>query len=174
VDGKSAVSASSTVSRAAGRLVATASAGPDKGRIPGKFLAGVALTEPFAGNVAVADNQTGAPISLTSAPGIGSLTASCVDQSNAPGVEDPQTVLTLDNATSNVINTAKRLGGAGAQVVAHAPGTVQTLTVNGSTNFEFHVQNRDEQIIISGIVRQDGRGTGNAQCLFYGTTLRIS
>ena len=38
VDGKSAVSASSTLDHAAGRLVATSSSGPDKGRMPGKFV----------------------------------------------------------------------------------------------------------------------------------------
>src|SRR3954462_15251273 len=45
VDGKSAVSAGSTLGHAAGRLVATNSSGPDKGRIPGKFIADVARAE---------------------------------------------------------------------------------------------------------------------------------
>ena len=46
VDGYDAVRASSSTNKAAGNLVAANKSGPDKGRIPGKHLAGVAhITE---------------------------------------------------------------------------------------------------------------------------------
>jgi hypothetical protein len=169
VDGKSAVASSSSVDRAAGKLVATASKGPDKGRIPGKFLSGVAKATTFGSATEVVDNATGAPASLGSAPGIGTLTASCVDQDQKAGSEDPQTTITLTNSSGATINLAKRVGGGNAAVVPQPANTVQTLTVSGSNTFELHAQNQGTDLVIDGVIRQDGRGTATASCLFYGT-----
>lgn len=169
VDGRSAVRAGTTTAKAAGKLVATNAKGPDRGRIPGKFLAGVARASTFGSSVEVADNATGAPAALGTAPGIGTLTASCADQSNRPGVEDPVTTITLSNSSGATINVAKRVGGGGAEVVPQAPNTVQTITVGGSNTFELHAQNRGVNMVIDGVIRQDGRGTAAASCLFYGT-----
>lgn len=168
VDGKSAVAASTSSSRAAGKLVATNAKGPDKGRIPSKFLTGVAKADTFGSAVDVVDNQVGAPASLGTAPGIGTLTATCADQSSAPNIEDPVTTVSLTNASGTTINVAKRVGGGNATVVAQAPNTVQTITVGGSNTFKLHAQNRNVNLIIDGVIRQDGRGTGAASCLFYG------
>src|SRR3954463_4603320 len=62
VDGKSAVSAKSSLRHAAGRLVATNKSGPDKGRIPAKFIAGAATsaTSTWVKGTDVADNGTAA------------------------------------------------------------------------------------------------------------------
>lgn len=169
VDGRSAVTASSTTTRAAGRLVATNSKGPDKGRIPSRFLAGVPKATTFGAAVDVTDNATGAPATLGTAPGIGTLTASCLDQDQKPGSEDPQTTITLTNSSGTTINLSKRVGGGNAVVVAQPASTVQTVTVAGSNSFELHAQNRGVDLVIDGVVRQDGRGTGAASCLFYGT-----
>lgn len=174
VDGKSAVAASTAVERAAGRLVATNAKGVDKGRIPAKFLTGVAKAAPFGSAVDVADNAVGAPASLGTAPGIGSLTATCADQSDRPGVEDPVTTVTLTNSSGTTINVAKRVGGNQAEVVAQAASTVQTITVGGSNTFELHAQNRNVNLLIEGVIRQDGRGTTAASCLFYGTITLVA
>ena len=61
VDGYDAVKASSSTSKAAGRLVATNKSGPDKGKIPAKHLAGVGVTQTFGRSFDVADNAPGAP-----------------------------------------------------------------------------------------------------------------
>ena len=169
VDGRSAVRASASTSKAAGKLVATNAKGPDKGRIPGKFLAGVAKATTFGSSVEVADNAVGTPVTLGTAPGIGTLTATCADQREQPGVEDPITTITLNNASGTTINIAKRVGGRDAEVVPQAPNTVQTITVGGSNTFELHAQNRGVNMVIDGVIRQDGRGTAAASCLFYGT-----
>jgi len=169
VDGRSAVKASTTTTSAAGRLVATNATGTDKGRIPSKFLAGVPKATTFGAAVDVTDNATGAAAPLGTAPGIGTLTASCIDQDQKPGSEDPQTTITLTNSSGTTINLAKRIGGGNAAVVAHPANTVQTLTVGGSNTFELHAQNRGLDLVIDGVVRQDGRGTAAASCLFYGT-----
>ena len=173
VDGKSAVAASSSTTRAAGKLVATNSRGPAKGRIPAKFLTGVARASTFGASTEVVDNATGAPASLGTAPGIGTLTATCADQANQPGNEDPVTTITLTNSSGTTINVAKRVGGGNAAVVAQAPSTVQTITVSGSNTFELHAQNRNVNLLIDGVIRQDGRGTTAASCLFYGTVTYV-
>lgn len=169
VDGRSAVRAGTTTAKAAGKLVATNAGGAKKGRIPGRFLDGVAKATTFGSSVEVVDNQTGAPATLGTAPGIGVLTATCADQSNKPGVEDPITTITLNNSSGTTINVAKRVGSERADVVAQAPNTVQTITVGGSNTFELHAQNRGVNMVIDGVIRQDGRGTATASCLFYGT-----
>ena len=173
VDGKSAVAASSTISRAAGKLVATNSRGPDKGKIPGKFLAGTASALTFGASTAVADNAVGADAALRSEPGIGTLSATCQDQDNRPGVEDPQTTLKFTNTSGTVINMAKRVGGGNAIVLGQPPATVQELPIGGSNTFEFHVQNANVDLLINGVVRQDGRNTPNGTCVFYGTFVRV-
>ena len=173
VDGKNAYSSSTPIARVAGDLVATKSKGPDKGKIPGTFLADVPISAPFGAAAEVTDNAVGAPASLGGVPSIGTLTASCADQSQAVGVEDPQTTITLTNSSGTTINLAKRVGGANAVVEPVAPNTVNTIVINGSNTFEMHVQNRNVNLLINGVVRQDGRGTPTASCVFYGTVLVV-
>ena len=169
VDGRSAVKASSSTINAAGRLVATNASGPDRGQIPGRFLTGVARATSFGSSVEVADNAVGSPVTLGTAPGIGSLTATCADQANQPGTEDPTTTIELSNSSGTTINIAKRVGGGNATVEPQAASTVQRITINGSNTFELHAQNRGVNMVIDGVIRQDGRGTAAASCLFYGT-----
>src|SRR3954468_7936031 len=119
VDGKSAVSAGSTLSPAAGKLVATNKSGTDKGRIPGKFITDVAKTQSFSRGFEVADNAPGAPQTVSLIKGLGSLTATCNDQNAAAGNEDPISVITFINASGAPMNVARRVGnGDGAISVA--------------------------------------------------------
>ena len=173
VDGKSAVASSATLSSAAGKLVATASKGPNKGRIPSKFITGVPRATTFGASVAVTDNQVGSPANLGGLEGTGTLTASCADQNKNAGVEDPITTVTFNNTSGTTINIAKRIGGGGATVVAQPAATVQTIDIGGSNTFELHVQNANVDLVVNGVVRQDGRGTAEAACLFYGTLLQV-
>src|SRR5688500_20355541 len=96
VDGYDAVKASSSTNKAAGRLVAANKSGPDKGRIPGKHLAGVAHPQTFRRSFEVADNAPGAPVQIGDGGSLGQLTATCNDQSQRPGVEDPATERNFD------------------------------------------------------------------------------
>ena len=173
VDGKSAVAASTSTTRAAGKLVATNSRGPDKGQIPARFIAGVPDAVTFGSSTAVTDNAVGADAPLRGQPGIGNLSATCQDQDNRPNLEDPQTVLKFTNTSGTTINMAKRVGGGNAVVVGQPASTVQELVISGSNTFEFHVQNANVDLLINGVVRQDGRGTPNGTCVFYGTFVRV-
>src|SRR4051794_6559128 len=73
VDGKSAVGAGASGNQAAGRLVATAKGGFDKGKIPGKFLGGVVQGsgQPFTQTVPVSDNANLAATPIVTVPGVG-------------------------------------------------------------------------------------------------------
>jgi hypothetical protein len=173
VDGKSAVSASGTTSHAAGRLVATTPSGSHKGTIPAKFLADVPRTQTFGRAFEVADNAPGAPQTIGAAGSTGVLTATCNDQNNAAGIEDPITVLGFVNSSGETINVARRVGNGDGAVEALANQTVSALTIGGSNTFTYHVERRGVNLLVNGVVRQDGRGTPNGTCLVYGTVMEI-
>ncbi len=173
VDGKDAVYAGTSLSRAAGDLVATNRRGPDKGRIPAKFLADVPTTQAFGRSFEVVDNATGAQEVFGGAAGVGTLTANCADQSPRPGVEDPVSTVTFSNTSGVAINLTQRKGDENAIIQPLAPGTVSSLTVGGSSTFEYQIQRGPTNLLINGTVRQDGRGQAAAFCLVYGTILRV-
>jgi hypothetical protein len=173
VDGKSAVASDARAPQAAGNLVATAPKGTDRGRIPARFLAGVVQASAFGKALDVTDNTTGTNATLASVPGIGKLTATCQDQSDRVTVEDPATVIALTNKSGAAIALAKQLGGNNANVLEQANETVQMLIVTGSNTFRMSAQTRRTTILIDGVLRQDGRGTPDASCRFYGTIMVV-
>src|SRR4051794_39429463 len=172
VDGKSAVSASSSLKHATGRLVATASGGSHKGRIPVKFLANVPAATTFAHYVPVTDNAAGESQVLNS-NSLGTLSATCNDQDARAGLLDPTTTFTFTSAGAQV-NFARTIGGGNATVVPMAPNTTQSITINGSNTFHVHVESFGVDVIYDGQVRQDGRGTPVANCLVSGTAQRFT
>src|ERR671921_702531 len=130
VDGYDAVKASSSTKKAAGKLVAANKSGPDKGRIPGKHLAGVA---------------------------------------------HPTTELNFVNTSGDFINVARRAGIRDDAAYNAVPnGTVAQLVINGSNTFLFHVEYRGRNLLVNGVVRQDGRATPTASCLVWGTVQEIN
>jgi hypothetical protein len=173
VDGKSAVSAGSTLDHAAGRLVATNSGGTDKGRLPGKFVADVARTLSFSKGYEVADNAPGAPQLVSSIRGLGSITATCNDQNGAAGNEDPISVITFINASGQPVNVARRVGNGDGAVSVALNQTATSVSIGGSNTFEFHVERGGQNAIITGGVRQDGRGTPAAICVVFGVVTQI-
>ncbi len=170
VDGKSAVASSASLKRAAGKLVATNRTGADRGKIPGKFLAGVVRgqSQQFGRLIEVADNANGAPQPIAGAPGLGTLTVACNDQNPRPGVEDPLTTITFVNGSGATVNIARRAGNGENTVALLQPAAVDTLTIGGSQMFDIHVERNLQNLRVVGVVRQDGRGTGAAACLVYG------
>jgi hypothetical protein len=167
VDHLSAVGASSSLTRAAGKLVATARGGSHKGKIPGKFLANVPISTTFENAFQVPDNANGAPVTLN-ATGFGPVTASCNDQNNKAGVEDPSTTVSFADGTSQTLNIASTVGSAAPDVATLAPTALHTVTINGSNTFEFQVELAHVVVEVKGQVRQDGRGTANGVCFIAG------
>lgn len=173
VDGKSAVYAGASLNDAAGKLVATNRSGPDKGRLPGKFIADVGKTQAFSKGYQVADNAPGAPQLVATFKGLGNLTATCNDQNAAAGNEDPVSIITFNNGSGQAINVARRVGnGEGALGVA-ANQTATSLQIGGSNTFFFHIEFNGQNAIIQGGVRQDGRGTPAAACSVFGVVMQV-
>lgn len=177
VDGKSAVADGALLSQAAGRLVATQRSGAGKGRIRAKYLdlsgAVRGQSATFGRAFDVADNQTLAPVTIGSVPGLGTVTATCNDQKAAAGVEDPSTVIAFANSSGDAVNHSKRVGNGAGTVEALANGVQTTLTINGSNTFELHLERKGFNYVVQGVVRQDQSSTAAAQCLVYGYALII-
>src|SRR3954468_24992579 len=173
VDGKSAVYAGASLSQAAGKLVATNRSGPDKGRLPGKFLAGVPKSSPFSNVFEVADNAPGAPQTIAVLSGLGSLTATCNDQNKVAGNEDPISTIAFNNAAGDIVNVARRVGNGDGALTVAANQTSTSVAIGGSNTFMFHIERRSQNAIIQGGVRQDGRGTPAATCVVFGVVEQV-
>jgi hypothetical protein len=168
VDGKSAVYAGATLSQAAGKLVATQRSGTDKGRLPGKFVADVPKTAVFSNVFEVADNAPGAPQTLVALSGLGTFTATCNDQAAAAGREDPISTVSFLNQSGEPVNVARRVGNGDGALEVAANQTAASLSVGGSNTFTFHIERRSQNAIVTGGIRQDGRGTAAATCVVFG------
>jgi hypothetical protein len=173
VDGKSAVYSGASLSQAAGKLVATDRSGSNKGRIPGKFIADVPKTNTFGAAFQVNDNAPGAPQAMESISSFGTLTATCNDQANAAGVEDPISVIAFNNNSGTFVNTSRRVGVNNGEVTVSPNQTAIAVTIGGSNTFEFHLERGGQNVFVHGTVRQDGRGSNNASCLVYGVVEHI-
>lgn len=177
VDGKDASSARSSLQRAAGNVVATRAAGADKGKIPGKFLADVmrGTADSFARPAEVQDNAGDVPTQIANIAGLGTISASCFDQNQTAGVEDPATTITFGNTSGGNVNVAREAPGRqGDAIFLQLPNTTSQFTVGGSSTFRLHVENDGINYVVEGVVRQDGRGTPAGTCIAYGYTLRVA
>jgi hypothetical protein len=172
VDSISAVKANSSNDRARGRLVATRKRGDNAGRIPGRFLAGVAHADSFGNFFDVGDNATGAqvPIEPTS---LGTLNASCSDQAGAVGVEDPTVRLTFANTSGRDVNYYRRVGAGDQTILTLSNGTADSFTINGQNNFRIHVESFGVNVVLEGFTRQFNVRTRGGNCAVTGTEEQI-
>jgi hypothetical protein len=173
VDGKSAVHSGASLREAAGKLVATKRSGTDKGRIPGKFVADVGKTLTFSRGFEVADNAPGAPQPIATLSGLGTLTVTCNDQAGGAGNEDPISVVAFNNQSGDSMNVARRVGNGDGALTVAANQTATSISIGGSNTFTFHIERRGQNAMITGGVRQDGRGTPAAICVIYGVVTQV-
>jgi hypothetical protein len=173
VDGKSAVYSGASLASAAGKLVATNRSGDDKGRLPGKFVADVGKTATFGRVIEVADNTPGAPQAVVAISGVGYLTATCNDQNDAAGKEDPVSSMTFVNNSGQPVNIARRVGNGDGAISIAANQTATSVAIGGSNTFTFHVVLGGTNVMIDGGVRQDGRGTAAALCSVFGVSTSV-
>jgi hypothetical protein len=177
VDHKSAVGSGATRSHAAGKLIATQAKGAGKGTIAAKYLdlGGVAggSTSTFGQSVPVPDNTSSVPTQIGGIPGLGPLTATCSDQDNTVGIGDPRTTITFSNASGDIVNQSRTIGGGNPAIGAVAANTQSSFTINGSSTFELHLQRRGTNYFVRGVVRQDNRGTSVSACTVYGFSLAV-
>jgi hypothetical protein len=178
VDHKSAAGSGATLSKAAGKLITTQAKGAGKGTIAQKYLDTTGLakgtTSTFGQAFDVVDNATSVPTQIGGIPGLGPLTATCVDQNANTGVEDPRSTITFQNTSGDVVNQSRQIGGSNPLVNAVPNGTAASFNIDGSSTFELHLERKGTNYFVHGVVRQDGRGTSAASCLVYGVTLAVS
>ena len=169
VDGKSAVAAGMSTKGAAGKLVATRRLGGSAGTIPTRFMdPAVARSSVFGRTVDVVDNGAETPFTIANVPGFGTLTATCSDENNRAGSEDPRTTVSFGNTSGQTMEYARSTGTGGVDVRILAPNQAASFTINASNTFDLQVQKLGTNVILEGVVRQDGRGTNNARCVNYG------
>jgi hypothetical protein len=170
VDGLSAVKSGASAKRAAGKLVATQRSGTGKATIAARYLnPGTTFGKTFQ----VEDNQTLAPVSIGGVSGAGTLTASCYDQNQIAGNEDPATEVVYGNTSGTTVNISRTIGSQAAFVGAVPNGATSTFSITGSNTFELHLQRSNVNYFVRGVVRQDGRGTSAGSCLIYGFSIAV-
>lgn len=129
-------------------------------------------TRAFNRLLGVIDDQASAPIRLTTIRGVALVTAACHDGDAAPGVEDPDMVISV-TPRGGPLNIARQSGvGNPRPVVTALPANVpQTFVLQNSDTFDLRMERRGRVAHLVGVVRQDNAGSPNGACLFYGTVL---
>jgi hypothetical protein len=177
VDGKDASSAGASLKSAAGNVVATAPRGPERGKIPGKFLSDVmrGSADSFARPAEVQDNAGDVPTQIANIPGLGTISASCFDQNARAGVEDPATTITFGNTSGAQVNVSREVRDRQDNAIfVQLPNTTSQFTVGGSNVFRLHIERDGINYVVDGVIRQDGRGTPAGTCIAYGYALRVA
>jgi hypothetical protein len=180
VDGHSAVSASSSLRTSAGKLVATATAGPGKGRIPGRFIDDVMRggSTSLSRYMRAVDNSDGPVVALAIIPGIGRLDAQCRDQDLTPDVKSTQTLVTFTGSDARGVNVSRLLG---SDIGSSREGVVFTALKDkpvpvmqfADSLFQLTLQARDRTVFISGAARPDNNRSPTAACLIFGVGIRV-
>jgi hypothetical protein len=180
VDGHSAVSASSSLSNSPGKLVATATAGPGKGRIPGRFIEDVMRggSTSLSRYIRAVDNADGPVVALAIIPGIGRLDAQCRDQDETPNIKSTQTLVTFTASDRRGVNVSRLLGsdiGSSREGVVFTALKGQPVPVMqfADSLFQLTLQARDRTVFISGAARPDNNRSPTAACLIFGVGFRL-
>jgi len=174
VDGKSAVSASASNGLAAGKLVAMVGRGPNRGRLPAKFIdTAVPAGSSFGRASDVIDNASEVPFTLVDMGSLGRLTATCGDSDPRVSRENPVTTITYANTSGGPINYARTIGGGSVQVRPLVANQAASFTISASNTYVIEVHLVGTDVLIHGVVRQDGAGTPTASCVNYGQAVRI-
>lgn len=181
VDGKSAIAASASLDRAAGKLVATASAGPNRGRVPDKFVSGVMRggATSLTRYLRVIDNAEGPVVPMAIIPRIGRLDAQCRDQDPTPGIESTQTVITFTASDPGGVNVSRLLGrdiesARNAVVFTALKDEPVPILSFADSLFQLVLQARDRTVFLNGASRSDANRSADAKCLIFGIGLRVS
>ena len=175
VDGKSAVSGTASNARAAGKLVATGKSG----RVPIKFLdlKGIMRGDKatFAQGIEVVDNASGTPVLIGGREGLGVISATCQDQNNVVGTEDPQVTITFANSSGQTVNFSRSVNNnqQGSVVSTVAAATQASFTINNANEFRLYAQVGTIHYVLDGVFRQDGQNTGAGFCAVYGYAMAL-
>jgi hypothetical protein len=170
VDHLSAAKSGTSAKRVAGKLIATQRKGTGKGTIASRYLnPGTTFGKTFQ----VEDNRVLTPTSIGGISGVGTLTASCYDQNNTAGNEDPATTVAFGNTSGATVNISRTVGNNAAAIGTVPNGAASSFAIGGSNTFELHLQKANVNYFVRGVVRQDGRGSASASCVIYGFSIAV-
>src|SRR3954447_9413948 len=136
VDHKSAVGATSSTKRAAGKLVATNASG----QIPTRFLDKFGLirggSTTFHQTIDVNDNGSAAPVQIAGPP-YGTLNVTCQDQNATAGKENAKVSFAFANTSGQALDIARTIGN-GAPVISLQPsGALDTFAFDNENTFRY-------------------------------------
>jgi hypothetical protein len=76
--------------------------------------------------------------------------------------------VTFNNLSGTAVNVARRVGNGEGAISVALNQTATSVSIGGSNTFTFHVEANGQNAMITGGVRQDGRGTPTAICVVFG------
>jgi hypothetical protein len=175
VDGKSATTSSASNAFAAGKLVTVRRSGALRGTLPSKFLDPntVARDFVFGRNADVIDNAAENPFVIATIPGFGTVTATCSDDNKTANKEDPRTTISFGNQSGQTIEFARETGTGGVDLANLANNQARSFAITSSNTFTINVQKLGTNLIVFGVVRQNGQGTTSASCINYGRVSQL-
>jgi hypothetical protein len=175
VDGRSATTSSASNNFAAGKLVAVRSSGALKGTLPSKFLDPNTVPREFVfgRNADVIDNGSETPFTIATIPGFGTVTATCGDENNAAGKENPKTTITFGNTSGQTIEFARVTGTGSLSVANLANNQASAFTITASNTFTLQAQKLGTNLIVQGVVRQNAVDPAAASCINYGRVSQL-
>jgi hypothetical protein len=180
VDGLSAVRAGASHKRAAGKLVATSRRGPDRGRLPGTFVAGVmhGSAKSLTNYIRTVDNSPGMPRRILTVDGVGRMDAQCADADPAPGTASTRTTVTFTASAPQGVNVSRVLGrdieaGQRPNVFAAPRGQPVTILPSADGLFLVLLQAGERSVQVMGAARTDNSPGPRAACLLWGTAFTV-
>jgi hypothetical protein len=175
VDGKSATTSSASPGFAAGKLIAVRKSGALRGTLPSKFLDPNTVPREFVfgRNAEVIDNGAETPFTIATIPGFGSVTATCSDDNKTAGKEDPRTTIAFGNQSGQTIEFARETGTGSVAAANLANNQASSFAITSSNTFTINVQKLGTNLIVMGVVRQNGQGTASASCINYGRVSQL-
>jgi hypothetical protein len=180
VDGKSAVGARASLRKAAGKLVATATGGEGKGRIPARFLDGVMRggTMSLSRYLRTADNQAGQPTPLLIVPGIGRFDGACDDVDPTPGTQTTRTSINFTASVNQGVNVSRLLGrdvdnGDRPDVFTAPKAQPVPIIASADGLFQVILEAKGRSVLVVGAARTDSSPGPQAACLIWGAAFRI-
>lgn len=172
VDHVSATTAGASNSYAAGKVVATRKSGAQRGTLSSKFLdpTTVPREASFGRSAEVIDNGSEVPFTFATIPGFGTISATCADENNTAGNENPKTTITFGNTSGQTIEFGRATGSGSVAVVLLQNNQSSAFTISASNTFTLQAQKQGTNLIVQGVVRQQGQGTAAASCINYART----
>jgi hypothetical protein len=175
VDGQSATTSSASTAFASGKLVSTRRTGALRGTLPSKFLDPNTVPRQFVfgRNAEVIDNGSEVPFTIATIPGFGNVTATCGDENNTAGKENPKTTITFSNTSGQTIEFARATGTGSVALANLANSQASSFTITASNTFTLQAQKLGTNLLIQGVVRQNTIDPANASCINYGSVSQL-